>query len=186
MIEFISQPWPWYVAGPILGSIMLALLFFGESFGVSANLRTLCSMCGAGKYAEFFRFEWKNQLWNFVLLIGAIVGGFVTNRFLTNTDQMDLSDSSINSLQEIGFSNIGLEYVPTEIFSIAAISSWQGLLYLVIGGILVGFGSRYAGGCTSGHAISGLSSLQLPSLLAVVGFFIGGLISTFFLIPLFF
>jgi hypothetical protein len=51
---------------------------------------------------------------------------------------------------------------------------------------MVGFGSRYAGGCTSGHAISGLSDLQVPSLIAVVGFFIGGLIMTFFILPLIF
>jgi len=54
---------------------------------------------------------------------------------------------------------------------------------LVGGGILIGFGTRWAGGCTSGHAISGLSNLQLPSLIAVIGFFIGGIIMTYFLLP---
>lgn len=50
----------------------------------------------------------------------------------------------------------------------------------------MGFGARWAGGCTSGHAISGLSNLQLPSLVAVLGFFAGGLLMTHLLFPLLF
>jgi uncharacterized membrane protein YedE/YeeE len=57
---------------------------------------------------------------------------------------------------------------------------------MVIGGFLVGFGTRYAGGCTSGHAISGLSNLQFASLIATIGFFAGGLIATHLLYPLLF
>lgn len=184
MIDFISQPWPWYIAGPLLGIIMLSLIFFGETFGISSNLRTLCAMCGGGKYADFFQFEWKKQMWNFVLILGAVLGGFITSQYLTHTD-LDISSQTAASLESMGFSDVGVAYVPAEIFGWEAISTWRGLLFLVIGGILVGFGSRYAGGCTSGHAISGLSNLQLPSLIAVIGFFIGGLISTFFIIPLF-
>lgn len=185
MIEFLSQPWQWYVAGPFIAAIMLILLFFGESFGISANLRIMCSMCGAGKRSDFFQFDWKKQMWNLVLIAGAVIGGFVSSEFLSNEEKIDISSSTKLALKESGFANIGQDYVPAEIFGIDAITSWQGLLFLIIGGILVGFGSRYAGGCTSGHAISGLSNLQLPSLIAVVGFFIGGLISTFFIIPLF-
>ena len=186
MIEFISQPWPWYVAGPIIGMVMLVLVFCGKEFGVSANLRTLCSMCGAGKKTEFFQFEWKKQLWNIVVVLGAIIGGFVSNQYLTNSSGVAISDSTKDSLSKLGFTNVGESYVPAEIFGMEAISSWEGILFLIIGGVLVGFGSRYAGGCTSGHAISGLSNFQLPSLIAVIGFFIGGLITTFVLIPLIF
>ena len=186
MVEFISQPWPWYIGGPIIGLIMLALLFFGGEFGVSANLRTLCSMCGAGKKTEFFQFEWKKQIWNIVFIIGAVLGGFFTNQYLSDSTAIDLSKDTIVSLSNLGFSNVGETYVPSEIFGEEAITTWQGLLFLIVGGMLVGFGSRYAGGCTSGHAISGLSNFQLPSLIAVIGFFIGGLITTFLLIPLIF
>jgi len=64
--------------------------------------------------------------------------------------------------------------------------SLKGFLVLAFGGLMVGFGSRYAGGCTSGHAISGLSDLQIQSLIAVAGFFIGGLLMTYFVLPLIF
>ena len=184
MIEFMSQPWPWYVSGPILGFIMLILLFFGESFGVSSNLRILCSMCGAKKYADFFHFDWKEQIWNVVLIAGAVLGGYIAHTYLTTKEGVLISESSIRSLEAMGLEEVGVRYVPDELFGQAAITSWSGLTYLIIGGLLVGFGSRYAGGCTSGHAISGLSNLQLPSLMAVVGFFIGGLITTFFVLPM--
>ena len=185
MIEFLSQAWPWYVAGPLIAAVMFTLLFFGESFGISANLRIMCSMCGAGKRNDFFQFEWKKQMWNIVLIIGAIIGGFVSSKYLSSGSKIELSQATTYALEESGLQDIGQKYVPDEIFGLEAISSWQGLLFLIVGGLLVGFGSRYAGGCTSGHAISGLSNLQLPSLIAVIGFFIGGLISTFFIIPLF-
>ncbi len=143
-------------------------------------------MMGAGKYAKFFRFEWKNQIWNLVLIGGAVIGGFVTNQYLSNDNKIELSQNSVTTLEQMGFSDVGHEYVPPEIFGMEAITSVQGLLFLILGGIFVGFGTRYAGGCTSGHAITGLSNLQIPSLIAVIGFFIGGLIGTHFIIPLFF
>ena len=86
-------------------------------------------------------------------------------------------------MEGLGFENAGEQYLPAELFSLEQVFTLKGLLILVIGGFLVGFGSRYAGGCTSGHAISGLSNLQLPSLIAVIGFFIGGLIMSFFILP---
>lgn len=55
---------------------------------------------------------------------------------------------------------------------------------MVIGGFLVGFGTAYAGGCTSGHAIAGLADRQAASLLAVCGFFAGGLTCTYLVLPL--
>lgn len=186
MIEFISQPWPWYVGGPAIGFIMLILILFGEEFGMSSNLKTLCSISGAGKVAEFFRFEWKEKIWNLVVVVGAIIGGFIANEYLTTTQEINISDSTKVALSNLGFTNPGSAYVPSEIFGSEAITSVEGLLILIIGGILIGFGTRYANGCTSGHAISGLSNLQVPSLIAVMGFFIGGLITTFLIIPLIF
>jgi uncharacterized membrane protein YedE/YeeE len=185
-MEYILQPWPWYLSGPLIGLIMFTLLYFGKTFGMSSNLRTLCAIGGAGKHVDFFKFEWKSQRWNLVVVVGAIVGGFIAYQFLSNPIQIDLSKNTVNDLKPLGFSNIGQSLLPPELFSWDAVYSIKGFLILVVGGFLVGFGTRYAGGCTSGHAITGLSSLQLPSLIAVIGFFIGGLIMINFIYPILF
>ena len=185
-MENILQPWPWYVSGPLIAVVMFLLLYFGRTFGMSSNLRTLCSIGGAGKHAEFFKFNWKSQRWNLVVVLGAILGGFIAHHLLSNPIQIDLSQHTLNDLETLGFSNIGQSLLPPELFSWDAVYSLKGFLILVVGGFLVGFGTRYAGGCTSGHAITGLSSLQLPSLIAVIGFFIGGLIMIHFIYPILF
>ena len=186
MIEYISQPWPWYVAGPLIALTMFLLLYFGKNFGVSANLRTMCAMTGAGNNCDFFKFDWKKQVWNLMFAIGVIGGGFVAYQFLTTDQSVQISQNTVETLTEIGFANPGAEYLPPEIFSMEKLTSLPGLAILLVGGFLVGFGARYAGGCTSGHAISGLSDLQVPSLIAVIGFFIGGLVMTYFILPVIF
>ncbi len=185
MIEFISQPWTWWVSGILISATMFALIFFGQSFGFSSNLRTICSAAGGGKLVKFFDFNWKTQIWNLVFLIGAILGGFIAKTYLSDGQPVAISQNTINDLAKLGIS-APKSAQPDELFSLDALLSFKGFLILALGGLMVGFGSRYAGGCTSGHAISGLSDLQLPSLIAVIGFFIGGLIMTFVLIPLIF
>jgi uncharacterized membrane protein YedE/YeeE len=165
---------------------MFLLVYFGKTFGVSSNLRTLCSIGGAGKHAEFFRFDWKSQLWNLTVVFGAILGGCIAYFLLSDHSLMQLNTATVLQLQEFGFDNIGESLVPMEMFGSEAVFSLKGITILVIGGFLVGFGTRYAGGCTSGHAITGLSNLQIPSLIAVTGFFIGGLVMTHFILPLLF
>jgi len=160
-MEVLTQQWPWYVAGPIIALVMFSLLFFGERFGMSSNLRTMCSIGGAGKFADFFKIDTKKQYWNLAFVLGSILGGFLAIRFLTPETVI-------------------------EIFGMERLSSLPGILLLLVGGLLIGFGTRYAGGCTSGHAISGLSNLQIPSLIAVIGFFIGGLVMVHLLMPLIF
>ena len=184
MIEFISQPWPWYVAGPLIAVVMFTLLYFGNSFGVSSNLATMCAVAGAGKVADFFKFDWTKRVWNLVFILGTAIGGFIASTYLTSNPGVELAPATISALQELGISNPGDEYVPSAIFSWQHLISLRGLIILVGGGFLVGFGARYAGGCTSGHAISGISDLQIPSMIAVVGFFIGGLIMTYLLLPI--
>lgn len=186
MIELIKEPWPWYVAGPGIALIMFLLIYFGKNFGMSANLRTMCAMAGGGKVSDFFKFDWKGQRWNLVFVIGTILGGALSATLLTKTGGIDLAPSTIASLEEIGFKNAGQQFLPGEIFGMENLTTLPGLAVLLIGGFLVGFGARYAGGCTSGHAISGLSDLQVPSLIAVVGFFIGGLTMTYFILPVIF
>lgn len=183
-MDWIYEPWPWYVAGPIIALVMVLLLFFGKSFGVSANLRTMCSIAGAGKYSSFFKFDWKGQMWNIVFIIGAVLGGFISNQYLTNDEKIDLNPSTIENLKDLGVEDAGESFLPESLFGVEVLSTWQGWAFLIVGGLLIGFGARYAGGCTSGHAISGLSNLQLPSLIAVIGFFIGGLIMTYLVLPL--
>lgn len=183
MIEFISQPWPWYMAGPMIAVVMVVLLFFGKSFGLSSNLRTMCTVMGADKVCDFFHFDWKENIWNLVFVLGAIIGGFIAANYLSNPETIDLSASTLASLGDLGFSKPGMEYLPPEIFGKEFALSPYGIFILVLGGFFVGFGARYAGGCTSGHAISGISNLQLPSIVAVIGFFIGGLIMTHLLLP---
>lgn len=185
-MEFLLKPWPWYVSGPLIATVMLLLIFFGKTFGMSSNLRTLCSIGGAGKYSDFFRFDWKTQKWNLTVVLGAIIGGFIAVTFLSDGSTIALSSDTISDLQELGFSNIGSTLLPQEIYSWENVFTLKGMSILIIAGFLVGFGTRYAGGCTSGHAITGLSNLQLPSLIAVIGFFIGGLLMTHFLLPLIF
>lgn len=185
MIEFLVSPWPWYVAGPLIAVIMYLMVYSGKTFGVSSTFRSMCSIGGAGKVAEFFRFDWKAQSWNLVFVFGAFLGGIIAAVWLDNPEAMILNETVVQEFKAMGISNPGVTLEPTEIFDWDQLLTLRGIMFMVLGGFLVGFGARYAGGCTSGHAITGLSSLQLPSLIAVIGFFIGGLISTYFLIPFF-
>jgi len=180
------QPWPWYVSGPLIALVMFLLIYFGKTFGMSSNLKTLCTIGGAGKYSDFFRFDWKAQRWNLTVVLGAVIGGFIATQYLSDGSTIALSTATISDLEKLGFSNIGQSLLPPEIYNWDNVLSLKGMSILIIAGFLVGFGTRYAGGCTSGHAITGLSNLQLPSLIAVIGFFIGGLIMTYFMLPLIF
>jgi uncharacterized membrane protein YedE/YeeE len=185
-MDWIYEPWPWYFAGPMIAFVLFLLLMMDKSFGMSANLRTICTLCGAGDKVTFFKFDWKSQKWNLVVVFGAIIGGFIGANLLTTDMAVAINPTTIANLQAMGFKSAGTSYLPTELFNNSALLSIQNIFILVIGGILVGFGARYAGGCTSGHAISGLSNLQLPSLVAVIGFFIGGLTMVHFLFPFIF
>lgn len=185
-MDWIYEPWPWYVSGPMIALVMFLLIMVGKNFGMSANLRTMCTICGADKKAEFFKFDWKSQRWNLMVVLGAVIGGAIAHYGLSNGEGVQIAESVVTDLQGKGFESAGKAYLPNELFDLSALSSVKTWLILIIGGFLVGFGARYAGGCTSGHAISGLSDLQLPSLIAVIGFFIGGLTMIHFLFPLIF
>ena len=184
-MEFILQPWSWWFSGTMIAAIMFFLLYFGQSFGFSSNLRTICAAVGMGKSAKFFDFNWKAQIWNLVFLVGAILGGFIAREFLSTDAPVQISEATIQDLSKLGIS-APESLQPAELFGLDAVLSLKGFLILAFGGLMVGFGSRYAGGCTSGHAISGLSDLQIPSLIAVMGFFIGGLAMTYLILPLIF
>ena len=185
MLDILSQTWPWYISGILIAVIMFMLLWLGGEFGVSSNLRTICAIGGAGKRISFFDFNWKDQIWNITFVVGAVIGGYIATRFLTNSQGIQISEGTISDLQGLGIA-FDSKMLPSQLFSWGSLLTFKGMMVIVVGGFLVGFGARWAGGCTSGHAISGLSNLQLPSLIAVIGFFIGGLIMTHGIFPLIF
>ena len=185
-MNWIFEPWPWYVAGPLIALVMFSLLMADKNFGMSSNLRTLCAICGAGKSVYFFKIDWKAQQWNLLVLIGTVIGGYIGLHFLSNDTVVYLNPRTVTELKALGFQSAGSSYLPTELFETSNSFDVKNFSILAIGGLLIGFGTRYAGGCTSGHAISGLSNLQLPSLVAVIGFFIGGLIMVNVIFPLIF
>ena len=182
MRTFFSQAWPWYLAGPIIGLFVPALLIAGnKQFGVSSNLRHVCCAILPQK-SGYFHYDWKKAgLWNLLLLAGIVAGAFAITA-LVGAQNVALSADTQSALARLGIHDFsGL--APRELFSWTALLTVKGFVSIVVGGFLVGFGSAYAGGCTSGHAISGLAALQLPSLIAVLGFFAGGLIATHLILP---
>jgi uncharacterized membrane protein YedE/YeeE len=182
MLDALSRPWPWYLAGPLIGLFVPALLLLGNrQFGISSNLRHLCAAIAPGR-VEFFRYDWKGQgLWNLAFLAGVFAGGFVAAQVLGAGDAA-ISPETRATLARLGLQDFsGL--APAEIFSWANLLTPRGLITIVGGGFLVGFGTAYAGGCPSGHGISGLAALDRASLVAVLAFFAGGLLCTYFILP---
>lgn len=177
LIEWISQPWPWYVAGPMIGLTVPALLILGnKTFGISSSLRHICAACvPAG--IPFFTYNWKNEMWNLLFVLGVGIGGFVAVTFLANPESIVISEATQADLAALGITDFS-DLMPADIFTWSNLFTAKGLLFFVIGGFLVGFGTRYAGGCTSGHAIMGISNLQWPSLVATIFFMIGGFLMT--------
>ena len=181
-MNLISEPWPWYIGGPAIAAVLFLLLFSEKQFGMSSNLRTLCAMAGAGKKTAFFNFNWRQYRWNLIVAIGAAVGGFIAANYMSDGSVGDIHHDVVVQLDNLGVQGAGKDYMPETFFSPDAFSNPKTLALFALGGFLVGFGTRYAGGCTSGHAISGLSNLQLQSLIAVIGLFIGGLFMNHFLL----
>ncbi|SFT65186.1 hypothetical protein SAMN04489724_1418 [Algoriphagus locisalis] len=184
LIDWVSQPWPWYVAGPLIGLTVPALLILGnKSFGISSSLRHVCAICIPAKI-PFFQYNWKKEMWNLMFVVGVLLGGLVATTFISNPDEIVIASQTQADLAALGITDFsGL--MPSDIFSWENLFTAKGLVFFVLGGFLVGFGTRYAGGCTSGHAIMGISSLQWPSLVATIFFMAGGFLMTqVFLAPL--
>ncbi len=182
MLEIIKQPWPWYVAGILIGLTVPALLLIGnKSFGVSSSLRHICAACMPAKI-PFFSYNWKKEIWNLFFVGGILIGGFIAVQLLSNPEPIRIAENTKAQLMALGVKDFsGL--MPNDIFGVDQIFTLKGLIFMVFGGFMVGFGTRYAGGCTSGHAIMGLSNLQVPSLIATISFMVGGFISTWILLP---
>ncbi|MBX9891466.1 MAG: YeeE/YedE family protein [Chitinophagaceae bacterium] len=182
MLETMKQPWPWYVAGILIGLIVPALLILGNKhFGLSANFRHACAACFPSNI-NFFKYEWKKEVWNFFFVLGIFGGAILAATLLQNPDPIVVHPDLSKDLAAFGI-NDRSGILPKELFSFESLFSVRGLIMLIGGGFLVGFGSRYAGGCTSGHAIMGLSNLQWPSLVATITFMVGGFIMANWILP---
>ena len=182
LLNIFTQPWPWYVSGPLIGLMVPILLLAGnKSFGVSSSLRHICAACLPGKI-PFFQYNWKKETWNLFFVTGILAGGFLVNAFLNNQQPLQVNPALAENLSRYGVHNYtGL--VPRDIFNWPALLTPRGMIIMIPGGFLVGFGTRYAGGCTSGHAIMGLSNLQWPSLVASICFMVGGFIMANLILP---
>lgn len=182
MTTFFAQPWPWYVAGPLIGLTVPALLILGnKSFGISSSLRHICAACLPANI-RFFKYNWKKEVWNLFFVTGIFLGGAIAVSLLSTSAQMKVHPDLVKELATYGihdFSNL----VPAELMNWELLSTFKGFMMMVVGGFLVGFGTRYAGGCTSGHAIMGLSNLQWPSLVATISFMAGGFLMANLLLP---
>ncbi|QDW28152.1 YeeE/YedE family protein [Pedobacter sp. KBS0701] len=182
MLEFLKQPWPWYVAGPLIGLTVPALLILGnKSFGISSSLRHICAACLPANI-PFFKYDWKKEAWNLFFVFGILMGGAIATGLLSNPKPVEVNPKLAAELAGYGITNYD-NLIPQDIMNWPALLTLKGFLLMVVGGFLVGFGTRYAGGCTSGHAIMGLSNLQWPSLVATICFMIGGFIMANLILP---
>jgi uncharacterized membrane protein YedE/YeeE len=182
MPEWILKPWPWYVAGPLIGlTVPLLLLLGNRTFGISSSLRHICAACMPAKI-PFFSYDWKKEIWNLFFVVGVLSGGILAANFFVDATPMTVNPKLAAEMATYGIDNYnGL--VPSQVFNWPALLTARGLVLMVAGGFLVGFGTRYAGGCTSGHSIMGLSNLQWPSLVATCCFMAGGFIMANLILP---
>jgi uncharacterized protein len=184
MMHMLTRPWPWYVAGPLIGLFVPLLLLLGNKlFGVSSNLRHACAAVFRRGIAHF-HYDWRTEGgWNLAFALGIGLGGFLAGYVFANPEPVAIAASTRADLQALGVHDFrGL--VPGDLFNWSSLLTFRGLTLLVGGGFLVGFGTAYAGGCTSGHGLSGVANLQPASFLALASFFVGGIVGTFVLLPL--
>ena len=190
-MSIINMPWHWAFSGCMIALVMFLLLFAGRRFGLSTSFDVVCTIAGAGRTVKYFEGDWRKQAWLLVFVVGLIGGAAIATHWMQSPLPVQIAQSTSDDLSALGIHTPttlaeGRGYVPGEVFNFNSLLTLRGFILLIVGGFLIGFGTRWAGGCTSGHAISGLSNLQLPSLIAVVGFFIGGLVMTHLLFPLIF
>lgn len=185
MNGIFSTSWPWYIAGPLIGLMVPALLLFdNKQFGISSTLRDFCAFVSP-KPLEYFNYNLREQIWRNILVIGLVLGGAIAVWLTPGQIKTHISAQTIMDLQKLRIKDFsGL--VPNDIFTWRSLLTVKGFLIIILGGFMIGFGTRWADGCTSGHAITGLSLFSTASFLAVIGFFAGGLIATHFIFPLIF
>jgi len=181
-MEFIKQPWPWYVSGPLIGLMVPLLLLLGnKGFSVSSSLRHICAACFPANIS-FFKYEWKKEAWNLFFAAGILIGALIAWNWLADYRQMNINPKLLSELKSYGITDHS-QTVPASVVNWSSLFTIKGFVFIILGGFLVGFGTRYAGGCTSGHSIAGLSNLQWPSLVATISFMVGGFLVANFILP---
>ena len=181
-LQLLRQPWPWYISGPLIGLMVPALLLMGnKNFGISSSLRHICAACMPAKI-PFFQYNWKREMWNLFFVAGVVIGGVIAATLLANPAPIQVNPKLAEELSSYGITDYNT-MVPTEIFNWNSLFTIKGFVIMIAGGFLVGFGTRYAGGCTSGHSIMGLSNLQWPSFVATICFMAGGFIMANLILP---
>lgn len=184
MIDYLKNPWPWFVAGPLIGLIVPTLLIIGnKNFGISSSLRHICASC-IPRNIDYFQYNWKKEIWVWMFISGIFLGAWVASTFLNNPSAIVIHPELVEELSQYGITDFSNAFLPEQVFSWAGIASWRGFISIFIGGILIGFGTRYADGCTSGHSIMGLSALNWPSLVATVCFMLGGFLAANVIVPI--
>ena len=183
IVQKLLAPWPWYIGGSIIGLIIPLLLIIGnKNFGISSNLKHICAACFPSNIS-FFKYDWKKESWNLFFVMGIIIGAFIATNVLTNPNSIVIDPVLKSNLVNKGITDFN-HLLPNDLFSFQSLFTLRGFILMIIGGFLVGFGTRYANGCTSGHSIMGLSSLQWPSLVATICFMLGGFIMSNLILPL--
>jgi uncharacterized membrane protein YedE/YeeE len=181
-MEILYEPWPWYVAGPVIGlSVPILLLLGNKRLGISSTLRQICAATFPANLS-FLRYDWKKEIWNLYFAVGILIGGYIGGSLLADPSPVAINPDTVTYLKSMNL-NEPKGLMPQEIFNWQTLATSKGFLMMIVGGFLVGFGTRYARGCTSGHGIMGIASLQWPSLLATASFFLGGIIFSYFVLP---
>lgn len=184
-MEWFITPWPWYVSGPLLGLFVPILLLLGnKQLGLSSSLRAVCAATLPANL-EFFKYDWRTSgLWNIALALGILAGAAIVCATI-GVPTPAIAEQTRDALIALDVHRVaGL--VPDEVFSWQSLGTFRGAVCVLGGGFLVGFGAAYGGGCTSGHGILGLASLQKASFVALTSIFGAGVLATFVLMPLIF
>lgn len=151
------SPWHWAAGGAVISAVTLTLLFVGNRrLGVSTGFENVCSLVVQAPYFQRDSLRGTNS-WRLPLLGGLVIGGFLSAVLGGGWEpfwDLGMFDA------EIGWGNGGK------------------LIWMFGGGLLIGFGTRLAGGCTSGHGIFGMSNLELPSIISTVSFMAAGAVTT--------
>ncbi|HEX9656550.1 MAG TPA: YeeE/YedE thiosulfate transporter family protein [Bacteroidota bacterium] len=156
-------------------------LLLNKHFGISSTFRDICAACVKPK-ADYFHYNWKDNRWRLLFVAGIVVGGFLSHATMTTPAESQISTHTLKELSLLGIRDFST-MIPQDLFSWKSLASMQGFILIVVGGFLVGFGTRYAEGCTSGHSIHGIATFQQASIVATICFFIGGLFTTHILLP---
>ncbi len=150
-------PWHWGASGAVIAFVTLTLLFVGKRrLGISSGFEDVCSLVLSAPYFQRERTLHGRQ-WRLPFLVGLLLGGFLSASLgggWAPTWQLGMLDTALG------------------------LSPMAKLVWMFVGGLFVGFGTRLANGCTSGHGIFGLSNFEVPSLVATVCFMGSGLVVT--------